>query len=426
MMMFMSMIIYIYSSRVDNDITKHPDFSKIIEIVKQYEQRNNTINDNTIKGGYNKTNTDEFIDDEFDVVYDNSIDSNVYNSSIDYNLSLSGGTTADIIEKATTNKLRQDDEKYIESVKLHIKNALNDYIKRINKTSIKDTDITFISQGFNNIIVRVGSYGLLRIRKFILQHMFTHDRILTQQLQYYARNNKLNVLVPSKYSYNSSTPSKWFIYWDIEELKPIEKYDYDKFKNCMYTIAEFINRPNNTFTYVDFKYENFMLNSNDEYILADFDFVMAGDIRTKLAKIKAKPVNDEMIKDYIGKRVKYYKDYNIIELLFAASYFETKRVNSKTNKTKNDENDTNNIYIENNTKTKEIEVIDYENGLDISKYDPKILVCALAIRMFMLHMKYDIEHNEINDDFMITDEVIKIMQNMKSTKTDDIFDFEYD
>lgn len=382
----------------------------------------------------------------------------------------------DIADIATQFEIvRNAPENYLEMVKIFVSNALYDY-ETVTKNTIPDSQISYVNQGFNNIVVRFGDQ-LLRIRKFIRKHMFKHDYILTTQLKLYSKVNKLNVLVPYQYHRNEfgelrkhslsvlgslcegflwnpasgtlvpanlrqakglshiedvrfvrthrlrlsrmrsvsqelahcralsrrqlSAPSdderKWFIYWTIPELTEIvEPFDYDKIRQTITTIADFLNRDGNTFTYIDFKRENFMLNRHGEYILADFDFTYALDLKMVMRNHKNMPVTDEVLDSIVGDKVKYYSDYELIRYPIAATYFGVKK----------DENGA--------------DIVDWDSISDV--YDTKILVAMLVIRMFMIHMRRDCDSGKCLDYLELTKDDIQKMITMKSTKTVDVLD----
>lgn len=303
----------------------------------------------------------------------------------------------DIADIATQFEvIKNAPENYLEMVKIFVRNALYDY-ETVTKNAISDSQISYVNQGFNNIVVRFGNQ-LLRIRKFIRKNMFKHDYILTTQLKQYSKSNHLNVLVPYQYHRNeSSDDHDWFIYWTIPELTEIvEPFNYDKIRQTITTIADFLNRDGNTFTYIDFKRENFMLNKRGEYILADFDFTYALDLKMVMKNHKYPPVTDEVLDSIVGNKVKYYSDYELIRYPIAATYFGVKK----------DENG--------------VDMIDWDNIGE--GYDTKILVAMLVIRMFMIHMRRDSVNNQSLDYLELTKDDVQKMITMKSTRTADVLD----
>ena len=318
-------------------------------------------------------------------------------------LSLNGGSLDNVLEEARNFKLREDTDEYKNQIIQNIINGIEGY-KKIKNLNIKDEDIIFIGQGYQNVVVRIGKNGpLLRITKYIKPFMFRQFHHVFNLLRKF--NGKSGFLTPSFFRFEEG--EKQYIIWEIRELKQINNYNYEKILECVKSVLTFFNHPDIDLSYIDFKYENIMEDpSNGKYIIADFDIYKAYDIRNKFKdqeNIKAISTND--LQEYNGHVINYCNDQEFVGIKVLLTYFDN-----------------------------ENGIVNFDS-LD-SKYDPKLMNPSLFARIFILKVKQDIaaygsgstnplENNstKYNELITITDYVINEMTNMKSTDPNDVLSF---
>lgn len=318
-------------------------------------------------------------------------------------LSLNGGSLDDVLEEVRNGKLREDTDEYKNQIIQNIINGIEGY-KKIKNLNIKDEDIIFVGQGYQNVVVRIGKNSpLLRIAKYIRPFMFRQFHRVFNILRKF--NGKSGFLTPSFFRFEEG--EKQYIIWEIKELKQINNYNYDKILECVKSALTFLNHPDVDLSYIDFKYENIMEDpSNGKYIIADFDIYKAFDVRNKFKdqeNIKAISIND--LQEYNGRVINYCSDQEFVGIKVLLTYFDN--VNG---------------------------IVNFDS-LD-SKYNPKLMSPSLFARAFMLKVKQDMSMSDsgstdslesnstkYNELITITDYVINEMINMKSTNPNDVLSF---
>lgn len=306
---------------------------------------------------------------------------------------MTGGSKDEVLEKVQKDKLRENTNEYKKQIIQNIINGIEGY-KKAKGINVSDSDIEFVGQGFQNVVVRMGKNGpLLRVAKFIKPFMFRQFHHTFNLLRKY--NGKTGFLTPSFFKFDES--EKQYIIWEVKELKPIIKFERAKIMECMKNALTFLNQPDVDLSYIDFKYENLMIDpSNNKYVIADFDLYKAYDVRNKFRKdgdIKAISIND--LQEYNGQIINYCDNQEFVSNKVLLTYFD---------------NENGTILLD---------------SLD-SKYDPTMLNPSLFARIFMLKVKQDEESNippKYDELITITDEVITEMANMKSTKVIDVLSF---
>lgn len=295
-----------------------------------------------------------------------------------------------IITKITTEKLRYLDKLSIEKSVTNVMNSIIDFISKhkSNQYFTENLSLTYINQGINNIIIKINK-TFLRIRKHIEEYMFRDSVIVFNILKSKAQDK--HILIPNSLIADSN---KHIIYYIIPELQPINKLILKKFTIALEDIYAFLLE-NRSLTYKDFKYSNFMLNDNNEYILVDIDFMKASNILNKIP-IKNTTIDDIDIQGYFGQEfdsltiLKFYI-YPIIALFCK-------------------ESNSNKVNYNNLPK----------------QYDPKLLISALSIRTFYFQILNDFKNNSFNANesskhITATKELIKYLSSLNSTAFRDVF-----
>lgn len=295
---------------------------------------------------------------------------------------MSGGALSDVIEKIQSDKLRSGDDEYKDVVKRNVMNGIEAF-KEVRHIDVKDEDIEYVGQGFQNVVVRLGRDGpLLRVAKYIKPFMFKQFQYTFNML----RKHDSGFLTPSFFRYGDG--DKQFIVWEIKELKEVKKFDYDKLKNCTMKVLKFLNRSDVGLSYIDFKCENVMMDDDGEYLNADFDLYAAFDVRNNMKNEKKALSVDELKKEMVGKTVNYCGDQSFVKKVLL-TYFK-------------------------NGGDGEIDF----NSLDEKKYNPKVLYPSLFARLFMLKM--ELEPEEHDSVVTVTEDIIDKMVNMKSTDPSEV------
>lgn len=321
-------------------------------------------------------------------------------------ISISGGNIDDVKKEVSTNKIRSNVVDFGTKATNNVMNAIDDFYYRfyskkrsLFNSSIDDyyREIKFVNQGYNNVIVKIDD-TLLRIRKYIPENnnldIFNNNDLLFKYLKENESKIK-HILIPYSYQRYPTNPKTWFMYWEIPQLKRIHNYDPDKLKTCvkcMYSFIRSVNLKTNEkwkIMYLDYKYENFMMNSEGVYMLADYDFPPCKSM-TELLKNRlniSKTENDEKIKQLIDKDKKFSADYNFLINPIGLSYYLEKDVNEVEN-----------------------------------KYNPYLLLTALSMRLFCIQLECNRGTNNVNGYFKLTSKVIDTLLDMKSTNEEDVFD----
>lgn len=281
-----------------------------------------------------------------------------------------GGSIDDVVDEVQKNKLRENAD--ANTIIQNVTNGINAY-QRFKNIHVDDNDIEFIGQGFQNVVVRMGSNGpLVRVAKYIRPFMFKQFQYTFNMLRKYKDNG---FLIPTWYRYEDG--NKPFIIWEIKELEPIKEIDYGKMYECVLKNLEFINNKDIGLTYIDFKFENVMMDSETgKYLNTDFDMYKKFDIRDKLDDVTPD------LNEYMGKTIDYCSDQ-----MFAKKI--AKRMVG-------------------------------------DKYDGNVLFPSVFARIFMLKLKMDLKMGNTNardSRIMVTDEFVKQLLAMKSTEPVDVLTF---
>ena len=305
---------------------------------------------------------------------------------------MSGGHMNDVLLELIMSELGP--QKLKDNRDVVIENVVNGI--RAYKRNVHDEggngNVEFINQGCFNVVVKVNGV-MLRVAKTVSNWAFRQNRITWDVIQ---KCEKECFLIPKEYVFSEQYPR--YAYWVIDEMWKIEDYDYEKYKKCVRESLEFIQETRMKFN--DYKYDNIMTDGN-VYKIIDFDLMENTGMEDKCKGLKQVPEED--VYDLEGKVMKVKDDVNLIDR---------------------------HVFLENYVATRYFEVDD-KGYVTRTKdgYDEEMLLLTLVARLFLLKVKQD---KELNRDLtvkserrkiLITKDIVKNMLNMKSTRPEDVVEF---
>ena len=411
MLIVIGYIIYkVMTNSLLNSCYSNDGSSMLNDMIYQFLTSTNTVNShidssvNLIDNSYINSHIDSSVSSYINSHIDSSVNPTV-NSHINLpnelttSIGLAGGDFDDVEQHIRTEK-RGNNKNNVDIYVQRVRNGIEAY-KRNHKLNIPDSEIIFIGQGYGNVVLRMGKSGqLVRVSKDFTSYLHKHYQYVFNILKQYPDNG---FFVPDSFvqcPIEDVDTSNAYMYWEIRELKPLERISSTKTYDMLYKCVRFMNKPQivRYITYSDFKYENIMVDPrNGEYVVADFDFHMSFDFRSsKLNYDSTYRSIDELCEqpeELINQidRSKYIL-YNIIPQYLTR--FPDGRINWRS--------------------------------LDEERYNPKLLFPCLLARLYMLKSMQD-EGKEVDHSIMAVTmdrDIIPLMCTMKSTQAKDVVSFD--
>ena len=302
---------------------------------------------------------------------------------------LAGGSMDDVLTKVQTEKLRNNGkDAYRAAVVRAVRNGVNAY-RRETRIDVADEDIEFIGQGYQNVVVRFGKDGpLVRIAKNIRPQHFDQFKRVYDSLK---RNADSGFLTPTRYSF-SKTKGKEYMYWEIRELQPIERIDFDKLKACIFKAISYISSKYG-FSYIDFKYENIMIEpETGEYLIADFDLYDKMNVMKQIDHLLkgSDPIRaaSDRVEKFVDNRFDYCSNQEFAKNMVVAGFVEKDGGAYKL----------------------------------LDGFDPYSMFPAINARLFLLKVMQDMHDNKFEGDstVLVDDSIIENLLSMNSTNPRDV------